>query len=79
LKCAGLALQRQVPVPIIYKDIKPECGYRIDILVEKTVIIELKAIEAQILTHMKFANKTIGLLINFNVTLLKNGIKRYRY
>jgi len=86
LKCAGLAFQRQVPVPIVYKDIKLECGYRIDILVEKTVIIELKAIEAlapvheaQILTHMKFANKTIGLLINFNVTLLKSGIKRYRY
>jgi GxxExxY protein len=86
LKCAGLAIERQVPVPVVYKDIKLECGYRIDILVEKAVIIELKAIEtlapvheAQILTYMKFANKTMGLLINFNVTLLKNGIKRYRY
>jgi len=71
-------------VPVVYKDIKLECGYRIDVLVEDTVIIELKSIEAfapvheaQILTYMKFANKTIGLLINFNVTLLKNGIKRY--
>ena len=73
-------------MPVVYKDIKLECGYRIDILVENCVIIELKAVEAlapvheaQILTYMKFANKTMGLLINFNVTLLKNGIKRYRY
>lgn len=86
LKSVGLAIERQVPVPVVYKDIKLECGYRIDILVEKAVIIELKAVEAlapvheaQILTYMKFANKTMGLLINFNVTLLKNGIKRYRY
>ena len=83
---AGLNIERQVPVPVVYKEIKLEYGYRIDILVEKTVVIELKSIEAfapvheaQILTYMKFANKTIGLLINFNVTLLKNGIKRYKY
>jgi len=85
LKNIGLRIDRQVAVPVVYKDIKLECGYRIDILVENTVIIELKSIEAfapvheaQILTYMKFANKTIGLLINFNVTLLKNGIKRYK-
>ncbi len=85
LKSSGLKIDRQVGVPVVYKDIKLECGYRIDILVENIVIIELKAIEAfapvheaQILTYMKFANKTIGLLINFNVTLLKNGIKRYK-
>jgi len=84
LKSIGLKISRQVAVPVVYKDIKLECGYRIDVLVEDTVIIELKSIEAfapvheaQILTYMKFANKTIGLLINFNVTLLKNGIKRY--
>jgi len=82
----GLNIQRQQPTPVVYKDIKLECGYRIDILVEKSVIIELKAVdslnpvhEAQILTYMKFANKPIGLLINFNVTLLKNGIKRYKF
>ncbi len=81
----GLKVDRQVGVPVIYKDIKLECGYRIDILVENTVIVELKAIEAfapiheaQILTYMKFANKAIGLLINFNVTLLKNGVKRFK-
>lgn len=79
-----LHVRRQVPVPVIYKEIKLECGYRIDILVEEKVVIELKSIEcfspvheAQILTYMKFANIRIGLLMNFNVTLLKNGIKRY--
>jgi GxxExxY protein len=84
LEGAGLAIRRQVAVPVVYKDIKLECGYRIDILVENIVVIELKSIEAfapvheaQILTYMKFAEKTIGLLINFNVTLLKNGLKRY--
>lgn len=84
LKNAGLLIQRQIPVPVVYKDIKLECGYRIDILVEHEVIIELKSVdslapihEAQILTYMRFANKRIGLLINFNVTVLKNGIKRY--
>jgi len=85
LKSAGLDIVRQQPVPVVYKEIKLECGYRIDLLVEKTVVVELKAVEAfnpvheaQILTYMKFANKPIGLLINFNVTLLKNGIKRYK-
>ena len=85
LKRAGLNAERQVPAPVVYKDIKLDCGYRMDILVEKRVIIELKTVdaiipvhEAQILTYMKFAKKEIGLLINFNVTLLKNGIKRYR-
>lgn len=86
LKKANLFIERQLAVAVVYKDIKLHCGYRIDILVEKTVVIELKAIdafapvhEAQILTYMKFANKNIGLLINFNVTMLKNGIKRYKY
>jgi GxxExxY protein len=85
LKQAGLIAERQVPVPVVYKEIKLDCGYRIDILVEKKVIIELKTVDAlipvhqaQILTQMKFAKKEIGLLINFNVTLLKNGIKRYK-
>ncbi|MCE9537891.1 MAG: GxxExxY protein [Bacteroidetes bacterium] len=64
---------------------KLECGYRIDLLVENTVVVELKTVdafnpvhEAQILTYMKFSNKLIGLLINFYVTLLKNGIKKYK-
>lgn len=86
LKAAGFMIDRQKAVPVVYKDIKLDCGYRIDLLVEDTVVIELKSIdvlnpghEAQILTHMKLANKRIGLLFNFNVTLLKNGLKRYRY
>ena len=85
LQKAGLKAERQKPIPVVYKDIKLDCGYRMDILVENLVIVELKTVdtlipvhEAQILTHMKFADKNIGLLINFNVTLLKNGIKRYK-
>jgi GxxExxY protein len=84
LKKAGLTFERQKSVPVIYKDIKLDCGYRIDVLVEDIVVVELKTVdafnpvhEAQILTYMKFAHKKIGLLINFNVTLLKQGIKRY--
>ena len=82
---AGLRIECQKPVPIVYKEIKLDCGYRIDILVENLVIIELKVVdafnpvhEAQILTYMKCAHKNIGLLINFNVKLLKDGIKRYK-
>ena len=82
---AGLKTERQKPVPVIYKEIKLDCGYRIDILVENEVIIELKTAEAfnpvheaQILTYLKFAEKKVGLLINFNVTLLKDGIRRYK-
>ncbi|GAP44103.1 GxxExxY protein [Lentimicrobium saccharophilum] len=86
LRNAGFFTQRQVAVPVVYKDIKLECGYRIDILVDnKKVVIELKTVdffspvhEAQILTYLKFSRKEIGLLINFNVKLLKDGIRRYR-
>jgi GxxExxY protein len=85
LQKAGLNIERQKAVPVVYKEIKLDCGYRIDVLVENKVVIELKTLdefnpvhEAQILTYIKFAQKSIGLLINFNVTLLKNGIRRYR-
>ena len=77
-------VERQKPVPVIYKKIKLECGYRIDLLVENRVVVELKSVDklipvhdAQILTYMKFSEKPVGLLINFNVTLLKNGLKRF--
>lgn len=80
----GLETIAEQPVPIIYDDIKLDCGYRLDILVENTVIIELKTVEtltdvhtAQILTYLKFSHKHIGLLINFNVKSLKNGIRRF--
>ncbi|QQS30048.1 MAG: GxxExxY protein [Sphingobacteriales bacterium] len=81
---SGLTILRQVAVPIVYKELRLEQGYRIDILVENSVVVELKSIdafnpvhEAQILTYMRLANKSIGLLLNFNVLLLKKGIKRY--
>ena len=84
LKKAGLNVEQQKAIPVKYKDVMLDCGYRIDILVEDTIIVELKSVdefhpvhEAQILTYLKFSNKKIGLLINFNVTLLKEGIKRY--
>lgn len=85
LKNLGLYIQRQIPVPIMYKDIKLECGYRMDLLVEGNIIVELKTVDvlhpvhtAQILTYLKFAKKPLGLLINFNETLLKKGLRRYR-
>ena len=81
----GLVIKRQQPTPVIYKEIKLECGYRIDILVENSVVVELKVVdefnpvhEAQILTYMKLSNKSLGLLINFNITVLRNGIRRYK-
>ncbi len=80
----GLKFKRQVETPMIYKNIKLDCGYRIDLLVEDTVVVELKVVdafnpvhEAQVLAYLKFSNKKYGLLINFNVTVLKNGIKRF--
>ena len=84
LVSGGLLVVRQKPVPVIYKEVKLECGYRIDLLVNDLVVVELKSVdaiapihEAQILTYMRFSCKNIGLLINFNVTVLKNGIRRY--
>ena len=80
---AGLKAERQVKVPIVYDGLILEADYFIDILVEDTVVLELKSVEhvlpiheAQLLTYLKLADKKLGLLINFNVTLLKNGIKR---
>jgi len=74
---------KEKPMPLIFEEVKLECGYRIDILVENKVVIEIKSVEAindvhlaQTLTYMKLGNYKLGLLINFNVTLLKNGIKR---
>ena len=85
LQLAGLKIERQKPVPVVYKEKKLDYGYRMDLLVENQVVLELKTVdalwpihEAQLLTYLKFAEKEIGLLINFNVTVLKNGIKRYR-
>jgi GxxExxY protein len=83
LEKSGLHVQREVPIPLVYKEIKLECGFRADIIVERLIIIEIKAVEAindvhmaQILTYLKIANKKIGLLMNFNVARLKDGIRR---
>ena len=83
MKAQGLRYERQKPVPLLYRDIKLECGYRIDFLVEDKVIVELKAIElvppvmfAQVLTYVRLLNKRLGLLINFDVEQLIKGIKR---
>lgn len=80
----GLSLEKEKALPIVYKDIKLDHGYRIDLLIENKVVIELKTVEyltdvhtAQILTYMKLGNYKLGLLLNFNVKLLKEGIKRF--
>ena len=84
LSHAGILFQMEVPLPVRYKDILLDCGYRIDLLVRGELIVEIKSVEAplpihqaQILTYMRPANVPIGLLINFNVTRLQTGIKRF--
>ncbi len=79
----GLFIETQLPLPVIYKQVKLDCGYRIDLRVERKVIVEIKSIEAlndvhmaQALTYMKLSDIKLGYLINFNVKQLKNGIKR---
>ncbi len=83
LKKSGLSVEKEKAMPLIFEEVKLDCGYRIDLLVEGKVVIELKSVEAlndvhlaQTLTYMKLGNYKLGLLINFNVTLLKKGIKR---
>lgn len=80
---AGLGIEKEKALPLIYEEIKLECGYRIDLLIENKVVIELKSVEAindvhvaQTLTYMKLSGSKLGLLLNFNVKSLKNGIKR---
>jgi GxxExxY protein len=84
INAAGLKHEVQKQIPIEYKGIKLDVGYRIDLIVENSVIIELKSVEqilpiheAQILTYMKLAEVSVGLLINFNVIKVKDGIKRF--
>jgi len=85
LRKQQLHVERELVLPIIYKEIKLDHGYRIDLLVEKSVVIELKTVEAftdvhtaQVLTYMKLGGYPLGLLINFHIKLLKQGIKRFR-
>jgi GxxExxY protein len=79
----GLRFERQVHLPVTYKGIKLECGHKLDLMVEDSVVVELKAVDdltpvhqAQLLTYLKTSKKKVGLLINFNVQFLKNGLKR---
>ncbi|KAF2335875.1 GxxExxY protein [Flavobacterium ginsenosidimutans] len=83
LKQKGLTVEKEKPMPLVFEEIKLDCGYRIDLLVENKFIIEIKAVEAlttnhlaQTLTYLKLGNYKLGLLINFNEALLKNGIRR---
>jgi GxxExxY protein len=80
---SGLKAEKQKPLPLIYKDVHLEAGYRIDLLVEDCIVVEIKSIEllaeihmAQILTYLKLSKCGLGLLVNFNVLHLKDGIKR---
>jgi len=83
LQNIGLKVKKEIPMPIVYKDVKLDHGYRIDLLVEDKVVIEIKSVEAlndvhtaQVLTYLKLGNYKLGLLLNFYVAILKNGIKR---
>jgi len=84
LSLAGISFKLQCPLPVKYKGIKLDCGYRIDLLVNDELIVELKSVDqimgihqAQLLTYMKLFGAKVGLLINFNVEILKTGIKRF--
>jgi GxxExxY protein len=83
LQLNGLRFQRQVSLPVKYKSLRLDCAYRLDLLVEDLVIVEIKSVEAlaqihqaQLLTYLKAAGKQVGLLMNFNVAVLKDGLKR---
>ncbi len=83
LKLRGLSFERQKDLPVCYKGSRLECGYRLDIIVEAVVILELKSVrklepihEAQLLTYLKLSNLKLGLLLNFNVPLMRDGIQR---
>ena len=79
----GLKVERQKALPVVYRDVKLDCGYRMDIVVEQTVVVELKVVDclipihkAQLLSYLRLADCKVGLLINFNVKVLKEGIIR---
>ena len=83
LMTCGLHVERQMPLPVVYREVRLECGYRLDVVVEHSVILELKTVEkllpihdAQMLTYLRLTGIQTGLLINFHTVVLKNGIKR---
>jgi GxxExxY protein len=85
LSAAGLVFRKQVELPVLYKKVKLDCGYRMDIVVSESLVLEIKTVEkllpihqAQLLTYLRLSGLSTGLLMNFNVPVLKNGIKRMR-
>lgn len=83
MKNSGLTVRRQVPMPLIYGEVKLEVGYRLDLLVEERIVVEVKAVDgfhdihmAQVLTYLKLTGNRLGLLLNFNVPRMKDGVKR---
>ena len=81
---AGLAYRRQMPLPVVYKDVRLDCGYRMDVVVDQQLIVEIKAVErimpiheAQMLTYLRLSDHRIGLLLNFNSVVLKDGLRRF--
>jgi GxxExxY protein len=83
LKKSQLKVEKQKPLPLVYEEVKLEIGYRVDLLIEGKLVIEIKSVEglndvhlAQVLTYLKLSDCKLGMLINFNVTLVKDGIKR---
>ena len=83
LRQSGMYVEKQKPLPLVYNDVRLDCGYRIDLLVERQIVIEIKSVDAladihlaQVLTYLKLSGCRFGLLMNFNVVRLKDGIKR---
>ena len=83
LKKEGLAVEKEKPLPVIFEEVQIDCGYRLDLVVENEIVVELKSVKAlddihlaQTLTYLKLGHYRLGLLINFNVKLLKDGIRR---
>ena len=83
LREQGLKVEEQLPLPVIYKNVKLDCGYRIDLLVENEIVVEIKAMEAlapihdaQLLSYLRLSRKRVGLLMNFHMRVLKDGLKR---
>jgi GxxExxY protein len=83
LRQIGFKVEQQKPLPIVYKEVKLDCGYRLDLIVEDSVVVEVKAVEqlapihdAQLLSYLRLSERRVGLIINFHVRVLKNGLKR---
>ncbi len=84
LRKRGLIVEQEKPLPLVYEEVKLECGYRMDLLVERSVVVEVKSVEAlapiheaQTLSYLRLSGCKLALLINFNVTVLKDGIRRF--